>query len=351
MKIEGLYQRNGVYWFRKTTNGQRIAVSLQTKDFAEAVSKAVEMRDGIEKESNTTILSSAITQFIRVKSVRRAPTISSYRFALNKLTDGLGDRSVRSVSAQWLEERVRELELKGRSPVSINVWIGVWRVFFKWCESEKLIKTSPALSLEYQDTGSTIRDDKACSKEERDALIAGAVVSERSSWTNDDLKFVLLAGFHAGMRKLEIVEARRDWFDLDRKMIHIKRIEGKRLRAGEKAFRIKDGTERKIPLTNEFHSFLVDYLTGRGTLDFALRPQITHGSTYYRTDIAVPFEGYMKEVGMEWVTPHIMRHTFCTLLIQNGRPLDVVAFWMGDTPEVIRKHYAHLVNYDASINL
>ena len=41
---------------------------------------------------------------------------------------------------------------------------------------------------------------------QRDKLIKDA--------PSDDLRFILFAGFHCGMRKNEIIEARVDWFDL-----------------------------------------------------------------------------------------------------------------------------------------
>lgn len=344
MKIPGLYERKGVYWFRKSTNGRRIAISLGTRDFAEAVRLAIEHKDGIEKEGDKTILSSAISTFLRTRAIRiRKRTAMNYTTALNKLLPE-GRRAVKSVSAQWLEEQIRGLELKhDYTPVSINSYITVWRVFFSWCVKEKLIRQSPARELELRDGGSRIRDNKACSKEQRDTIIAAA--------DNDDLRFILYAGFHAGMRKLEIIEARRDWFDLGAKMIHIKRAEGKRLRPGEREFKIKDSTERKLPMSDAFHIFLTQYLSNREPLDFALRPGVKHGKAEYRTNFAGMFNTHVMKCGMAWVTPHCMRHTFTTLLIQSGRPIDVVSFWLGDTPDVTRRHYSHLINYDSGINI
>jgi integrase len=38
-----------------------------------------------------------------------------------------------------------------------------------------------------------------------------------------------------------------------------------------------------------------------------------------------------------------LRHTFASLLVQRGVPLDVVAAYMGNSPEVCRRHYARFV--------
>ena len=39
---------------------------------------------------------------------------------------------------------------------------------------------------------------------------------------NDDLRFILFSGFHTGMRKLEIVEAVPEWFNLAARTLEIR---------------------------------------------------------------------------------------------------------------------------------
>jgi integrase len=40
-------------------------------------------------------------------------------------------------------------------------------------------------------------------------------------------------------------------------------------------------------------------------------------------------------------TPHTFRHTFACFMLNKGRDLVKVAGWLGDTPEVVMRHYAH----------
>jgi integrase len=49
---------------------------------------------------------------------------------------------------------------------------------------------------------------------QRDQLIANA--------QNDETKFILYCGFHAGLRKNEIIEARSEWFDLEHGALHVR---------------------------------------------------------------------------------------------------------------------------------
>ena len=63
----------------------------------------------------------------------------------------------------------------------------------------------------------------------------------------EDLKFILYCGFHAGLRKLAIIEARPFWFDLDAGLLHLRKTP---------TIRFKDREERTVPLTQEFKTFL-----------------------------------------------------------------------------------------------
>ena len=50
-----------------------------------------------------------------------------------------------------------------------------------------------------------------------------------------------------------------------------------------------------------------------------------------------------------WITPHVARHTFASILAQKGESIYKIAKWLGDTLEVTEKHYAHLAPGDTAI--
>jgi len=82
---------------------------------------------------------------------------------------------------------------------------------------------------------------------------------------------------------------------------------------------------------------------------FLIRPDIKHGKGIYRYSFHYPFEIYVRSKGMPWCTPHVMRHTFASLLLIDGRSLFKVAKWMGDSTAVVEKHYGHLCPSDDEI--
>ena len=95
-----------------------------------------------------------------------------------------------------------------------------------------------------------------------------------------DLRFILFAGFHSGMRKNEIIEARVDWFDLrNAGAVHIKNTD---------TFRIKDRETRFVPLTGQFRDFLRSYLDGKERDAFVLKPAVKHGKEGIATTSIAP---------------------------------------------------------------
>lgn len=58
-------------------------------------------------------------------------------------------------------------------------------------------------------------------------------------------------------------------------------------------------------------------------------------------DIRGAFETFVASTPYPWVTSHIMRHTFITLSLRAGVEIWEVAQMVGDTPEMITRHYGH----------
>lgn len=94
----------------------------------------------------------------------------------------------------------------------------------------------------------------------------------------DDQRFVLFCGFHTGMRKLAIVEAVPEWFNLSARIVEIR---------ATSTFRPKDRDAQTVPLTDQF----ADFLKGYGLRSpYVLQPDITHGKHRYRFDSGVVFQ-------------------------------------------------------------
>lgn len=78
----------------------------------------------------------------------------------------------------------------------------------------------------------------------------------------------------------------------------------------------------KPVLERAYHERTDEYVIGRGSIR----------STYETWVAGTPYP---------WVTPHVMRHTFGTLLARAGVPIWEIAGLMGNTPEVAARNYLH----------
>ena len=78
-----------------------------------------------------------------------------------------------------------------------------------------------------------------------------------------ELKFILYAGFHAGLRKEEIIQARQEWFDLGLNILQV--VESESEFKSEK-WKPKDRDKRSIPLARAFGKFLRDEMSIDGEL-------------------------------------------------------------------------------------
>jgi len=89
---------------------------------------------------------------------------------------------------------------------------------------------------------------------------------------------------------------------------------------------------------------------------WCIAPEVQRGESRYRYDFGYPYKRYLTYTGeklgrdLSWVTPHVMRHTFASLLVIAGVSLYKVSKWLGDDDRVAQRHYAHLQEGDREIN-
>ena len=353
---KGMYQRksNGIWYYRgPQVDGVRpVAVSLETQDLGEALKELVKRKEELLAGGKPETLGRAVEAFMKYckrETALRHNSIGHYRWGVNKLLNYFGPKTqLSSITEKLLMQFFSEFK-KNHVIDTQHSLRRILRRFYNWAKDPKrrLVKNYPIAAVELGRLGNkSRRSDPFCTKVQRDMLIAQA--------PDDDMRFVLYMGFHAGLRKLEIMEARRRWFHIggEERYMEVRKAEGMFLRPGEKPFPIKDSVERDIPISKDFKAFLRHYLKPDLTpLDFVLRPEVKHRKSQYRVDFTKPFSVYMHSQRLAWVTPHTMRRTFASLLVQKGISMSKVAIWLGDDEVLTAKKYAFLVKSDGDIDL
>ena len=328
-KLPGIYTRGETWWFTYRFNGKKRFHSLGTSDYGEAVQKALAIRQNpeltpaavFEQEVAAFIAHKLATnRYSRFSADSKVHTLRRFARVTGRANPSLvtpGD-----VRAFYEHEQERVSEQSAQS------YVATVRSFFNWLLKARKVRTNPVAGLELATMDDRGRE-KFCTPALRDKLIAEA--------PTDELRMILYLGFHAGLRKNEIVQARPEWFDLAAGSLDVRQ---------SATFRPKDREARTIPLTTAFRAFLaVHGLPG----PFVLRPDATSPARLYRFSFRRQFEKYVAEQGCPWVTPHVMRHSFASLLASAGVSIYKIAKWLGDEVKTTQKHYAKLLPGDTDI--
>jgi len=345
-EARGIVRRRKVYWFNRQVRGLRVWMNLHTENPAEAIIRAAQFRNNPLVNGSGFI--SDIERFLTWKSSHGEYTrqsVSSRRNVLELFKSWLPpDCLTENITPKQVDNWFHYL-LHKKNPVTLSTaagYLATASAFFRWSIEQRLRGDNPVDTINVPKIGKTSRI-RWVKRTDKIHLINDA--------PTDSLRFILYCGFDAGLRRGEIVEARRDWFDLDAGCLTVRRCDRPpRLRDGELPFAPKDRDERTIPLTKSFSEFLHKFLTPLTPTDFTLEPTVTHGTWRYRYDFRRPFTDYMNTQKLPWVTPHVMRHSFASILASAGVSIFKIAQWLGDDVRVVQRHYAHLAPGDTDID-
>ncbi|ADG11410.1 site-specific integrase [Caulobacter segnis] len=154
-------------------------------------------------------------------------------------------------------------------------------------------------------------------------------------------RFILI-GLYTGTRSAAIrallwePSATQAWVDLDRGMIY------------RKGLREREHANKRRPIAR-LPRRLLAHLRRWRALDArasTVRSQpldhvLHHGGAPIATKVNKGFDAIARDAGLEDVTPHWLRHTCATWLMESGVDLWEAAAYTGMTPAVLLKHYGH----------
>jgi site-specific recombinase XerD len=328
-RIRGIYLRGEIYWFGKMVKGRRSIVSLETRDYAEAVQRARQILERPELQP-AQAFTAEVQRFLKHKfETNRFSKASAdtKAYVLNLFGDYVKNVPPANVTAHQCKSFYNAAKARV-APSTAESYMFSIRSFFNWCVAQNLCRRNPAFEVHLDRVDHKGR-----------ARFADLELAERliQNAPNDDLRFVLYCGFHTGMRKLEIVEAVPEWFNLVARTLEIR---------ATATFRPKDRDARTVPLTDQFVEFLNRY--GLRS-PYVLQPEVTQGKHRYRFDFRRSFADYMKAEGVEWISPHVMRHSFASICASKGIDIYRIATWLGDDVRVVQRHYAKLRPDDREI--
>lgn len=280
----------------------------QAEDFIEKVrSEAREGRLSLPAGRKTHLsFAEAAEKYVdRLEETDGKNLIAKRRQLRLYLTPFFGNQRLNSISTFTVDRYKRRRIDKGASNGTINLELATLSHLFNSAIEWGWLKSRPCkIHLLARTQGRII----ALTDDEENALLQAAVADD------DPHCWLFVAfGLNTAMRHREILDARFDWLDLDKRRLFIPRAKGGR---------------REQPITRQLANLLRRERKTRadnhGWIFPSPRPNTS--STGHRDRMAKPFRNAVVRAGLDprIVTPHVMRHTAITKLVQAGVDLPTI---------------------------
>jgi integrase/recombinase XerD len=256
-------------------------------------------------------------------------TATAYRADLLRLQRALGaERELQSATREDLMKVLRGMRLEGRSPRSVARWLVAVRRFFGYALGEGLVSDDPTAHLDAPRTWRSL--PKVLTFEEVETLLAAPDRSAPRGLRDAAMLEVLYA---TGLRVSELCGLRLGDLHLD---------------AGYLRCWGKGSKERVVPLGSEADATLQRYLAeGRPSL---LAGRRTDWLFVNSRGGAISRQGFWKLVKRYGIragigtplSPHVLRHSFATHLLENGADLRSVQVMLGHADISTTQIYTHV---------
>lgn len=252
-------------------------------------------------------------------------TIDSYKVDLQEFFDFVKVQDVKDLTADDVSSFIQELSFKGYKKNSLIRKAMCIRLFYKYLKSEELINIS-------LDELPPIKSDKKLpvylTVEEVDKIIKAVDKEAKNGLL--DLALIVL-DFSTGLRVSELVNLK---------------IENVNFKDGYLKVLGKGNKERIIPFTKETNEIINLYLEKiRKQIKSSKKELFLHqnGKIVSRQYFYLKLKEYGSKAGItKNISPHTLRHTFATFLLNNGAGLKSVQELLGHSNIETTQIYTHL---------
>jgi integrase/recombinase XerD len=269
--------------------------------------------------------------YLRVERGLSSNTLAAYRNDLAKLSlfaTELG-KQIESLQADDLAAFVRFLHKRGLDPKSVSRAIVTVRGFFKYLVQDGHLKIDPSANLESPKSWQSL--PRFLATEEVEKLLSSPDTSTAIGTRDKAMLEVLYA---TGVRVSELVGLPIGNLNLD---VGFLTVFG------------KGGKERAVPLGQSAIEWTRKYLAIRSRLlPRAKTPAALfvndRGEALSRQVFWKIIVGYGEKARIGHITPHLLRHSFATHLLENGADLRSVQMMLGHSDISTTQIYTHITN-------
>ncbi len=261
-------------------------------------------------------------------------TIEAYRRDIEQFLECCATDNLKKISEDDISDFMQYLGKQQRSPKTVARKLSAIREFFKFLYTEKDIKENPAANLLTPKQQKPL--PKFLTKKEIHSLIA--VARQGNSASQRRVAVMLELMYACGLRVSELVSLPENCLNFDKRQLMV---------------RGKGSKERLIPVAPAAIEAVFDYLTYRdefikdGRRSIWFFPSKTSASGHITRD---GFFKHLKELGClagispAKLSPHVLRHSFATHLLNSDVDLRAVQKMLGHESINTTEIYTHIIS-------
>lgn len=267
--------------------------------------------------------------YLQVERGLAKNSLASYKRDLAKLKKYAEDMGLDIVhlSRKDLRGFIASLSKSGLSPGSVGRIISAVRGFYKFLLLDGHIKKHPAEDLDTPQKGLYL--PKFMTEDEVEKLLAEPDISEEIGLRD---RAILEMMYASGLRVSEAANLQIDDVDVD---------------AGILTCKGKGNKQRKVPLGKSAVEWLKSHLARRKKrehIEFRNLFVTSLGKPINRQIIFKFIKEYAEKAGLEDISPHTLRHSFATHLMQNGADSRSVQAMLGHADISTTQIYTHVTD-------
>lgn len=349
---------NLTYFFRYHGSGDKKKWNYAYAPTLEELRKKEEtiqrdLMDGIDYSGGEITVSELVDRYINLRRGLKENSMRAYGSAIARVhNDPFGQRKIKSVKLSDAKGWFVSLHDEGLKQNTIGVIQSVVRPAFEMAVDDDLIRKNP-FKFKLSDVvpnDAYIRN--ALTKVQQERYLQFIRDYGHDNYYDD---IVILLG--TGLRVSELYGLTRSDIDFERRCIHVRR---QLCRTAEKPYFVAPPKTqsgfRSIPMTDTVYMAFKRVIEGRGTPSVEMMIDGCTGFLFLDKDnrpkVAMHLENYMRGMQKKYyklygktlpnVTPHVLRHTFCTNAQQAMLDVKSLQYLMGhSTASVTLDVYTH----------
>ena len=267
--------------------------------------------------------------YIQVEKGLSANSLESYRRDLARLQTwaDAGGKHILDLTRQDLRGWIAQLSREGLAPSSVARAVSAARGLFRFLMLDGHIQRHPAADLDTPQKHAHL--PRYLTLEEIDQLLAAPDTSTDEGIRDRAMLELLYA---TGLRVSELISLKLADVDID---------------AGLIVCHGKGSKQRRVPMGKSATHWLQQYSKVRARAGKASHPRLflhTRGQPLTRQFTWAMLKRYAARVGLNNVSPHTLRHSFATHLLQRGADSRSVQALLGHSDISTTQIYTHITD-------